>query len=561
MFWNAFRSHGNRTIAYKAKGIPLKRILLGSTLILSTAGTIYYWPEISFLTKTSIRTVRTAETLFAILQYYKKDFPKEEGEHERKSQVHEMAAQRLLKLFQKNGGIYIKLGQHLSALEYILPPEYCRTMNVLHNQAPTSTLEEVQQVFQDELEMKLEQVFEVFDPIPIGAASLAQVHRAQLKDTGELVAVKVQHHRLQPFIEIDMFTVSVAVKIIKYLFPEFQLEWLADEMKQNLPKELDFTSEGHNAERLSRLIRQSSDLKSGIKIPKIHWNLTRNRILVMEYCNGVKITNKEYMIKEGINPKSIAQRLVKLYSEMIFLYGFVHCDPHPGNVLVNRLYDSSDFTRPSFHFRWNPFRRRVAISSVQWELVLLDHGLYRELPDEFRTSYARLWKTIIDGGPEANIQKYVQKLAGNVDIGNAYKLFSCILTQRNWNSVSSGIVGTSRNTMEFANIQDKIPEHIGKISDLLSKLPRHILLLLKTNDLLQSVERNLVDRPTFSYLIMAHYCLKAIYEDDISQLHSLDLFPILKSVFRYWIKDLKLNFIELLYWLLYKLRPPITPPL
>lgn len=445
----------------------------------------------------------------------------------------------LLKLFQMNAGIYIKLGQHLSALEYILPPEFCSVMAVLQNEAPESSMEEVQKVFQKDFDgLRIEDLFEDFDEKPIGAASLAQVHTAKLRETGEHVAIKVQHHSIQSYAEVDMFVVSLAVQAVKYFFPQFEFDWLADEMRTNLPRELDFLQEAHNSERVLWNFKQNSHRYPGVldslKIPRILWKQTTSRVLTMEYCPGAKVTDLNFMHENGIDPYLVSKRLAQIFSEMIFIHGFVHCDPHPGNVFV-RLKETSKTRR-----NWWIFSRKP-----EWELVLLDHGLYKELSTDFRLSYARLWKSVIEGDIEA-----IKQNCRDIGAGDAYRLFSSVLTHRTWSSVSVRSISTQTTLKEIQLIKDRAPGYLVQVADFLANVPRPLLLLLKTNDLLRSIERALTEpsdlRPVQSFFITTRYCADAIYLNDCSSKSYLGQLGMSKLYFEWLLTHFKVNTFEFL---------------
>jgi aarF domain-containing kinase len=256
------------------------------------------------------------------------------------------------------------------------------------------------------------------------------------------------------------------------------------------------------------LAKYQDPIDPSLIIPKIHWDLSTHRILVMEYIGGdvVKINQVPKLKTMNINLRKVSERLTKAYSEMIFLTGFVHCDPHPGNILV----------------------RKNSRSSGGFDLILLDHGLYKELSDEFRINYARLWKAVIDcNEPEiAHLSSYF----GN---GEAHRLFSSMLTHRSWDRLTSlGNLGSAHTLAELQAIRTKAPLYLEKIARVLSALPRDMLLLLKTNDLLRSIERKLSSESDWqlsrSFLIMARFCSQAILKDDL--VHNKGLFV---SYFRY----------------------------
>lgn len=164
-------------------------------------------------------------------------------------QCHKRCAERTLRAMEKNGSIFIKLGQHLSSLNYMLPVEWTSTFIPLQDRCPVSPYESIEAMFQTDTGLSLWEMFSDFDPQPIGAASLAQVHRATMKETGQTVAVKVQHPELEEWVPLDLALTRLTFSTLKRFFPDYDLEWLSDEMEFSLPQELDFSREGENAIR------------------------------------------------------------------------------------------------------------------------------------------------------------------------------------------------------------------------------------------------------------------------------------------------------------------------
>lgn len=132
------------------------------------------------------------------------------------------------------------------------------------------------------------------------------------------------------------------------VFPDFKMQWLVDESKKNLPIELDFLNEGRNAEKVTEMFK---DYK-WLKVPQIFWEISSKRVLVMEYVTGGQVNDLDYIHANKIDTFDIANKIGQLYSSMIFINGFVHSDPHPGNILVRKTQKGDN------------------------ELILLDHGLY-----------------------------------------------------------------------------------------------------------------------------------------------------------------------------------------
>ncbi|XP_026869742.2 aarF domain-containing protein kinase 1 [Electrophorus electricus] len=395
-----------------------------------------------------------------------------------RSEVHKRSAERLRALCCANRGTFIKVGQHLGALDYLLPEEYTSTLKVLHSSAPQSTMDEVQQVVREDLGKELGQIFVSFQEEPEGAASLAQVHRAVLAN-GSVVAVKVQHPKVQAQSSRDIAVMEFLLQAVHWLFPDFAFMWLVEEAKRNMPLELDFLNEGRNAERVADMLKHFDFLQ----VPKIHWDLSSRRVLTMDFAEGGQVNDRAYMQKHGIDVNEISRNLGKLYSEMIFVTGFVHCDPHPGNVLV-----------------------RKCPRSKKAKIVLLDHGLYQVLNQDFRMDYCRLWQSLIKGD-----MKGVERHSRRLGAGDLYPLFACILTARSWTSVSTGISHTPVTHTEDMEIRTNAALYLPQISELLNKVPRQMLLLLKTNDLLRGIETVLQTRASSSsFLNMSRCCTRAL---------------------------------------------------
>jgi hypothetical protein len=217
-----------------------------------------------------------------------------------KSRLNRKSAERLLNLCRENGGVYIKVGQHLANLDYLIPREYIEVLSSLFNDAPQSDIDSVHRVIEEDLGRGVNDLFDDFDPNPIASASLAQVHVAYCKKTKKKLAVKVQHRGLRETSAGDLFAVTCVVRVIDSLFTDFTFGWIADEMAPQLPKELDFQREGRNAEKAAVQIE-----KSGLAccIPKVIWKNTSPRVLTMEFEEGFKSTDIESLEASGLKKR------------------------------------------------------------------------------------------------------------------------------------------------------------------------------------------------------------------------------------------------------------------
>eukprot|EP01041_Mallomonas_annulata_P001986 gene1986-3863_t len=334
------------------------------------------------------------------------------------SEIHARCAIRLRDLCARNRGVYIKLGQHLAQLDYLLPPEYISTLRSLLSSSPQSSYESVRQVIFEDFGAYPEEIWTKFEEKPIASASLAQVHIAY-DNKGNKYAIKVQHHGLKESSQGDMQAITFIVNLVARIFPEFTYTWLSREMNRNLPLELDFITEANNLKRCEQCLTdliQSGD----VVLPTVH--RVSPRVLCMSFEEGTHVSEVSSIKAQHINPSDVSYLVSRIFCDQMYVgmcgfkHGFVHCDPHEANLLV-RL-------RPG-----HPF----LTSSPRPQIVLLDHGLYRELDDAFRRSYCRLWNGILNGDVE-EIQKQCVAMGTGEDIG-AYSLLSAALVMRPWEDI------------------------------------------------------------------------------------------------------------------------------
>lgn len=441
------------------------------------------------LTRTACTAVDIGRTYKSML--YSREWDKSSTEYlEVKSQAHQIGAEKLLKLCKANKGVYIKVGQHVGALDYLLPNEYVQTMRILHKDAPRNTVEELYDVIKEDLKKDPKELFEEFDPEPLGTASLAQVHRAKLKD-GPEVAVKVQHHFVRKNTKIDLKAMEFIIKAMSKVFPDFQMQWLVEETKKNIAKELDFLQEGRNAEKVAELFKSYSWLK----VPKIFWKYSTERVLVMEYVVGGQVNDVKYLDKYNISRPDLCTKLGDLYSHMIFVTGFVHSDPHPGNILVKKDPKDKDVT-----------------------VFLLDHGLYAQLTGKFRYHYSKLWLSIIARDRD-QIREHAEALGIQKDL---YGLFACMVTGRPWDVIMKGIDKTKPSSAEKSTFQNELPNFLHHVTQCLEHVDRQALLVLKTNDLIRSIEYALgMQDRMCGFMVMTKCCTKSIYQHEFKNATSL----------------------------------------
>ncbi|KAI8928427.1 ABC1 family-domain-containing protein, partial [Entophlyctis helioformis] len=317
-----------------------------------------------------------------------------------RSVVHLRTAKWILWLSQIQSGIYIKAGQHIASLVYVVPAEFTETLKVLQDRAPFRTFQSMKGVLLEDFGIQsTDELFSEFAELPMAAASLAQVHRAVTTD-GYEVAVKIQYPDVARLFDIDTLAMQTVSDVIAALFPDFQLTWIVKEFRKNLLQEFDFTNEALNCEMTAaRFAYRSND----IRCPNIHWDLTTRRILTMEFVHGVKVNHVQGIRALGLDPRDVRNLLSQAFAEMIFCHGVVHCDPHAGNAFIVR--SPSRPNRP--------------------QLVILDHGLYREVSDEFRLLYCQLWTSLVLGDTAL-----LRSVAKRLGVEQHFAVFPLIFTGR-----------------------------------------------------------------------------------------------------------------------------------
>lgn len=339
-------------------------------------------------------------------------------------------------------------------MNYLLPTEWTTTFIPLQDKCPVSTYESIEDMFKRDTGENLADYFSDFAHEPIGAASLAQVHLASIKETGQKVAVKVQHPTLAQWAPLDLTLTRITFSTLKRFFPEYDLEWLSKEMDLSLPQELDFQCEADNAMRTKAHFADFPKLP--LVIPSVIW--AKKRILVMANESGHRLDDLEYLDSQGIDRDEVSATLAHIFNEMIFGEGApLHCDPHGGNISIRK----------------NDTRRHGA----NFDVILYDHGLYRDIPTDLRRSYAKMWLAIIDGDVD-RMRKYTKEVAGITD--EQFPLFASAITGRDFTVVQSSIM-KPKTTDEKKTMGAALQEGLlADLVQLLGQVPRVILLIRKS---------------------------------------------------------------------------------
>lgn len=239
--------------------------------------------------------------------------------------------ERVRMAIEELGPTFIKFGQIMSTRKELLPPPLIVELQKLTDHARPLPFSEIKPILLEACP-DLEEWFMVIEEQPVASASIAQVHRAVLRD-GTPVALKVQRPGIEKIIETDIpILISLATRL-EHAVPDARLynpSGMVKDFAAQIRKELDFNHDGRTSERFARNFRDVP----GIKFPKIYWEYSNSHLLVMEFIDGVRIDDVDEIVRMGYDPKEIAARGFGAYLKMIFEDGYFHGDPHAGNLLV-----------------------------------------------------------------------------------------------------------------------------------------------------------------------------------------------------------------------------------
>lgn len=250
-----------------------------------------------------------------------------------REQVHRYSRpERLRMALEELGPTFVKLGQLLSTRPDFIPPDFLDELAMLQDKVPPFSYREVVTIFREEVGASPEDIFSSFDKTPLAAASIGQVHRARLVD-GDEVVVKVQRPGIENIIAVDLEILAHIAGLMEEHLEEIQGHRPTDvvnEFARSLSREIDFVIELTSIQRFSRQFAGSSDTY----VPGVYPELSTERLLVMEYIDGVKAGDGVALREQGYDLSLVASRGANLIMEQIFVHGFFHADPHPGNILV-----------------------------------------------------------------------------------------------------------------------------------------------------------------------------------------------------------------------------------
>lgn len=324
-------------------------------------------------------------------------------------------AVRLRRALEELGPTFIKLGQMMSTRPDILPPEIIHELEKLLDRVPGFDFTVVSKEISTELKKPIDELFSYFSPVPIACASLAQVHEAVLLN-GEKVIVKVQRPGVERIVRED---IDILYRIAHISEKHFKQRMfidpvkIVDEFKATITREMDFTQEAFNAERF---LRQFSG-DNNVYIPGIFRELSSKRVVTMEKITGIKITDTAAFAARGLDAKQIAYNGARAVLKQIFIYGFFHADPHPGNI---RVLDNNRIAFLDFGMVGRIHSQtRMQLAGMLASAIKKDIAGVREsfialdiMPDQVDTAG-------LDLDIENFIERYCDKPLKNINLGQA----------------------------------------------------------------------------------------------------------------------------------------------
>lgn len=272
--------------------------------------------------------------------------------------------------FEELGPTFVKLGQLLSTRPDLVPADIAEDLEGLQDKVQTESYEAIRGIVEQDLGRPLEEVFASFEPDPVAAASIGQVHRAVLR-SGEEVVVKVQRPEVSRQIETDLEIMADLASVLERRTrwgKFYRLTGTVDEFARTLRAELNYTNEAQNADRF----RRNFAGESTVYIPLVYWKYTTPRVLTLERVNGVKISDILALERAGLSRSKIARNLSNAIFRQVLRDGFFHADPHPGNIFVG----------------------------PGETIILMDFGMAGHLTAEMKTKFIRYVFGVVQRDPE-----------------------------------------------------------------------------------------------------------------------------------------------------------------
>lgn len=359
--------------------------------------------------------------------------------------------ERLRLAMEELGPTFIKLGQILSTRPDIIPREYADEFSKLQDKVPSIPLEEIEGEIQRELGYPVSELFTAFSPLPIAAASIAQVHRGRLH-TGEEVVVKVRRPGIKKLVETDLDILMGLAYLVDRHIPTgdiFDPISIVKEFRRVINREMDFSREGHTIDRFEANFKDDET----VHVPRVFWDCTGETVLTMEFVDGIKVSNFDLLVEAGYDLKVIASRGADAFLKQVLVHGFFHGDPHPGNIFV------------------------LAGNTI----CMLDFGMVGRLDDELKLKLAELLTAVLQRDAQRIVSHllYSGEITEEVDAKNL---------QRDLTELIDDYYGIP---LQEINSGKLLGDFVELLTEYRIKFPADLMLLAKALVTVEGVGRQL----------------------------------------------------------------------
>lgn len=415
---------------------------------------------------------------------------------------------RVKLMLEELGPTFVKLGQILSIRPDIVPKEYIIELEKLQDEVPGFEFEKVKEQIEKELRRNINEVFSNFNENPIAAASIAQVHKAVLKN-GQEVVVKVQRPNIVQLIKTDLEILGHMAALIEKHIPEskpYDPVGVVKEFSEAIKRELNFNKEARNMERFRKNFK--GDL--AVYVPRVYWDLTSEKIITIEYVKATKVSRVAVLDKLGINKEKTAKNIAESLMKQVFAHGFFHGDPHPGNVMVRE----------------------------DGRVVFVDFGMMGRVDEDTKYKMVDLIVSIID----KNAKKIVKTMLDIGMVSGDTDVKKLIL------DVEDMIEFYYGKSLKHIKLSQLINEMLNLTSKYKVKLPSNFTLLCKSIITVEGICRNLdpefdiiqTSTPFVKQLLRQRYNIKNVIKTANDNLYELkEIFKTIPKLVREIEKKIK----------------------
>jgi predicted unusual protein kinase regulating ubiquinone biosynthesis (AarF/ABC1/UbiB family) len=382
----------------------------------------------------------------------------------------EHAAKKFRVLAVSLGGLMIKVGQFLSSRLDVLPPEITSELEGLQDEVPPVAFPAIRALAEAELGMPLERAFAWVDEVPVAAASLGQAHRARLNpedaaDTGFAdVVVKVQRPGIDAIVDVDLAAlrrVAAWLSRVRAVRDHVDLPALVEEFATTSRDEIDYLLEARNAARFAENFADDAR----VTVPEVAWELTTRRVLVLADVTAIKITDVAGLRAAGIDPAAVAKEFANVMFDQLFVDGYFHADPHPGNIFVT------------------PAGPGAGPGAQPWTLTFVDFGMMGEVPDSLRKGLQQLIIAVAARDSKRMVASIrdVGALLPSADTGELERALTALFAR------FGGMGFAELQKVDPREFQDFATEFGDVVRSLPFQLPENFLLIVRAISLTSGV--------------------------------------------------------------------------